>query len=123
MTKTRKQKENPVSTEKQPKDAKPAAPQKKKGPAKPIELTDEQYDAVADWWEKYHDAGTIPTNEYERARFQVFDSAVNALGILEEEGEKDPDFAKSNAYAELDRELLANRDTAAIICAEFLNLI
>jgi hypothetical protein len=98
-------------------------PKKKPEPVKPIELTEEQHNAVCDWWEKYHDAGELPKNEYERARFQVFDSAVNALGILEEEGEKDPDFAKSSAYAELDRELLANRDTAAIICAEFLNLI
>ena len=102
---------------------KPKAQTTKKSPAKPIELTDDQYNAVVAWWEKYYDAGTQPTNQYELTRFLVFDSAVNALGILDEEAEKDEEFAKSNAFIEMQKELTANRDVAAVICAEFLNLV
>lgn len=95
----------------------------KNNESKPVELTKEQHNAVADWWWKYHDKGTMPTNEFEQTRFRVFGSAVNALGILDEEAEKNPEFAKSNTYKELEMELIANRDVAAVICAEYLGLI
>ncbi len=95
----------------------------KNNESKPVELTEEQHNAVADWWEKFIAKNKKPTNELELIRFNAFDSACNALGILDEEAEKNPDFAKSNTYKELEKELIANRDTVAVICAEYLGLI
>ena len=88
-----------------------------------VTLNDDQLKQVWDWWEGWADKGNEPANDYERRRFQCYDSALNAIAVLEETAESDKDFAGSRAYEAMRDELQANRDVAAVMCAEFLGII
>ena len=80
-----------------------------------VTLNDDQLKQVWDWWEGWADKGNEPANDYERRRFQCYDSALNALAAAQKNALLRPDPA--NITGQLASAALARSSLAQALAA------